>query len=176
VKTADIHFFEKDAALRRRLHLDILPSAQQRLWPELEGIPAISRSMAGRPLLCGWASSISGFRFLLQRNFEPRQLFDHFPSLRQGRRLQSKLNTLSVEMERGGSLELSFFGGLTLGRVGEPESARSHSLRVASLLDLAGLKCAVVQERALRKDYLDIAALLKSGIRLSEALGAARAL
>ena len=54
--------------------------------------------------------------------------------------------------------------------------ADGHGLRVASLLDLAGMKAAVVQERALRKDYLDLTTLLKSGIQLADALGAASAL
>jgi len=157
--------------------LDILPAAQQRLWPELEGIPRQFVLYGGTAiaLRLGHRQSVD-FDFFSSEAFEPAQLLEEIPLLRAGRRLQSKLNTLSVEVDRGGSVELSFFGGLTLGRVGEPERAAGHSLRVASLLDLAGLKVAVIQERALRKDYLDIEALLKSGVVLAEALGAARAL
>jgi hypothetical protein len=44
------------------------------------------------------------------------------------------------------------------------------------LLDLAATKVAVIQQRAERKDYLDIAALLEHGIELARALGAAAAL
>ncbi|MBI2947332.1 MAG: nucleotidyl transferase AbiEii/AbiGii toxin family protein [Verrucomicrobia bacterium] len=58
----------------------------------------------------------------------------------------------------------------------EPARARDNGVAVASKLDLAATKARVVVERAERKDYLDLAALLKSGISLTDALGAARAL
>jgi hypothetical protein len=53
---------------------------------------------------------------------------------------------------------------------------RENGLWIASLLDLAALKLAVVQQRAEAKDYLDLYAILRSGISLEEGLGAARAL
>lgn len=71
---------------------------------------------------------------------------------------------------------LSFFGGLTLGRTGDPELARDHGLAVASLRDLGGTKAGVIQQRAMSKDYLDIAALVKAGVPLAEMLAAASAL
>jgi hypothetical protein len=40
-------------------------------------------------------------------------------------------------------------------------------------LDLAGLKAAVVTQRAESKDYLDLLALVEHGINLSRAMGAA---
>ncbi len=45
-----------------------------------------------------------------------------------------------------------------------------------ALLDLAGTKAAVVQVRAEAKDYLDLDAILTSGIDLPHALGAASAI
>ncbi|MHC1789829.1 hypothetical protein [Solidesulfovibrio sp.] len=45
---------------------------------------------------------------------------------------------------------------------------------MASLLDIAGTKVAVVQKRAEAKDYLDIDALLQHGIALPTALAAGR--
>lgn len=71
---------------------------------------------------------------------------------------------------------LSFFGNLTLGRTGEPEAAQNHGLAVAALRDLGGTKVAVIQQRAMSKDYIDIAALLKAGVPLAEMLAAAGAL
>lgn len=44
------------------------------------------------------------------------------------------------------------------------------------MLDLAGTKAAVIQQRAERKDYLDLAALLQAGVSLEQAIGAAGAL
>ncbi len=47
-----------------------------------------------------------------------------------------------------------------LKRVRPPEIAPDNQVAVASLLDLAGTKVAVVQQRAEAKDYLDIEAIL----------------
>ena len=43
---------------------------------------------------------------------------------------------------------------------------------VAALVDLAGMKAAVVQQRAEAKDYIDLDALLQAGIELPTALSA----
>jgi hypothetical protein len=73
-------------------------------------------------------------------------------------------------------VKVSIFGGLRLGRVGDPSIASDTGVRVASLLDLAAQKVRVVQVRAERKDYLDVATLIGQGIPLARALGAAQAL
>jgi hypothetical protein len=157
--------------------LDVLPETQLRLWPELKQVPPRFVLYGGTAitLRLGHRRSVD-FDFFSTDPFEPEELFQSIPMLSGARRLQSRRNTLSVELDRNGSVELSFFGGLTLGRVGEPEATSDQVSRVASSLDLAGMKAAVVQQRALRKDYLDMAALLRSGIRLVDALGAAQAL
>ena len=62
-------------------------------------------------------------------------------------------------MDRGGPVQLSFFGNFDLGQVAEPELAEGPGIRVASLIDLAGMKAAVVTQRAEVKDYADIDAL-----------------
>ena len=49
-------------------------------------------------------------------------------------------------------------------------------LPVASLLDIAAQKVRVVQVRAERKDYLDLVTLFEHGVRLPQALGAAKAI
>ena len=50
-------------------------------------------------------------------------------------------------------------------------------MRIASLLDLAGTKASVVQQRAEAKDYVDIDAILKDGrIDLPTALASAKAI
>jgi hypothetical protein len=87
---------------------------------------------------------------------------------------QSSANTLTVTVNRGGPVQLSFFGDLGLGQVAPEEVAEGPLLKVASLLDLAGMKAAVVTQRAEVKDYLDIHALLtKANIPLSKMLAAA---
>ncbi|MDP9052828.1 MAG: hypothetical protein M3N93_00775 [Acidobacteriota bacterium] len=55
---------------------------------------------------------------------------------------------------------------------GTPEQVRDMPLHIASLLDIAGTRAAVVQKRAEVKDYLDIDALLQQGIDLPTVLAA----
>jgi hypothetical protein len=74
-------------------------------------------------------------------------------------------------------VKLSFFGVPRLARLREPHIAESNGSRVASLLDLAGTKASVVQQRAEAKDYIDIDAILTDGrINLAMALSAAQAI
>jgi hypothetical protein len=50
------------------------------------------------------------------------------------------------------SVDFDFFAISSMRRVAAPSVARDNGLRVASLLDLAGMKAAVVQQRAEAKD------------------------
>ena len=59
-----------------------------------------------------------------------------------------------------------------MGQVAARERPEGRSFHVASLLDLAGTKVAVVQKRAEMKDYLDIDALLQHGVDLPTMLAA----
>jgi hypothetical protein len=76
----------------------------------------------------------------------------------------------------GADVKLSFFGGITFGRIGEPEATADSTLRAASLVDLAGTKIKVLLQRIEAKDYLDIVALLDDGLPLATILGAGRTL
>jgi hypothetical protein len=88
---------------------------------------------------------------------------------------QIAADMLTCRVERGGPVLVSFFGGLGLGQVAAREQARDIRLHVASLLDIAGTKAAVVQKRAEVKDYLDIDAILQQGIDLPTLLAAGMA-
>lgn len=83
-------------------------------------------------------------------------------------------NILTCRIERDGPVLVSFFGELGLGQAAPRDQAQGRALYVASLLDVAGTKVAVVQKRAEVKDYLDIDALLQHGIGLPTALAAGR--
>lgn len=73
-------------------------------------------------------------------------------------------------------IKISFFGDLAFGRVDEPSKFSDNGVIVAGLLDLAAQKMKVIQQRAEAKDYIDIFTLLRSGITLERALGAAQTL
>jgi hypothetical protein len=91
--------------------------------------------------------------------------------------LQREPNTLSCLIDRSGPVKLSFFGVPNLPRLRAPAIAPDNGLRIASLLDLAGTKAAVVQMRAEAKDYVDIDALLLDGrVDLPTAIGCAQTL
>ena len=122
-------------------------------------------------LRLGHRASID-FDFFSNASFDPDQLAAKMPYLRDAEHLQVAPNTLTCRVDRGGPVLVSFFGGLGLGQVAAPEQVRDMPLHVASLLDIAGTKAAVVQKRAEVKDYLDIDALLRQGIDLSTVLAA----
>lgn len=156
--------------------LSTLPLAQQRLWPELAAVPRRFVLYGGTALALRLEHRISeDFDFFSSLPFEPSLLEGELPLLREGTRLQSAANTLTVLLDRGGPVKLSFFGGLSLRRLQDPERVIGPGLQVASLLDLAATKAAVVQERAESKDYLDLDRLLVEGIDLSMTLAAGRA-
>jgi len=158
-------------------HLQILPPAQRRLWGELPQVPKDFVLYGGTAvgLWLGHRSS-EDFDFFSSKPFVPAELLPRIPFLAGGLLRQSEPNTLTLTVDRAGPVKVSFFGGLRLGRVGEPERAPDTGLLVASRLDLAATKVAVVQQRAERKDYLDLAALLRAGLGLADMLGAAAAL
>jgi hypothetical protein len=81
---------------------------------------------------------------------------------------------MSHSLQRN-SIYLSFFSVPRLRRTGEIAKAPVTGLKIASLLDLAGTKAAVVQRRA--EAYIDIAAILSEGsVDLSLALASVLAI
>lgn len=157
--------------------LEILPSSQRRLWDEMRGaIPAGFVLYGGTALALRLGHRASeDFDFFSNEAFLPAELEARVPFLAGAERLQASPNTLVSRVDRGGPVKVSFFGGLPLRRVADPEPAEENGVLVASLLDLAATKVKVVQDRAEAKDYLDVSRLLEEGIELSEALGSAQA-
>lgn len=157
--------------------LTSLPGPLACLWPELRDIPSLFILYGGTAiaLRLGHRQSVD-FDFFSAAALDPDTLIQDVPLLAGAERLQSGPNTLTVVLHRGEPVKLSFFGAIPFGRVGTPDQATDNSLWVASLLDLAAVKMTVVQQRAEKKDYLDIYAILTQGIRVEEALGAAKAI
>jgi hypothetical protein len=154
---------------------DILPVAQQRLWPELAETPDHFTLYGGTAiaLRLGHRQSVD-FDFFSPVKFEPRTLLQAIPYLDKAEILRSAPNELIVNVNRYGPVQLSFFGNFDLGQVAEEELVDGPRFKVAPLIDLAGMKVAVVTQRAETKDYIDIHALLtKAKISLSTMLAAA---
>src|SRR5579872_989451 len=158
--------------------VDVLPQAQRRLWSELGDTPSEFTLYGGTAiaLRLGHRQSID-FDFFCQTSFEPDTLLKDIPYLRGAVIRQSSPNTLTTTVDRGGPVQVSFFGALDLGQVESPDVIKDPNLAIASLIDLAGTKAKVIIQRVEPKDYIDIAVLMsKGGIPLANMLAAASAI
>jgi hypothetical protein len=158
--------------------LDILPPPQRRLWDELAAVPGEFVLYGGTALALhlGHRESLD-FDFSGNKPLDPAELVPAVSFLVGAIVTQREPHTFSCTVDRGGVVKLSFFGLPGFPRLSPPLIAPDNGLQVASLLDLAGTKAAVVQVRAEARDYIDIDALLTYGaIDLPTALGAARAI
>ena len=158
--------------------LDALPAAQRALWPELVAVPKqfVLYGGTGLALRLGHRESID-FDFFSHDPLDHRALEAKLPFLRTAETLQESADTRTVIIHRADApVKLSFFGGITFGRVGDPDLTTDGVLRVASTLDLAGTKVKALLQRVEAKDYRDVAALLGQGVALLDILGAGRAL
>ncbi len=157
---------------------DILPPAQQILWPLLGQIEHGFVLYGGTAvaLYHGHRQSVD-FDFFGDPAFDPFQLKAKYEFLKMGEMIQTAENTLSVLVPSPqGEVKFSFFGGLKFGRAAAPSVCNDTLVRLASPLDLTVQKLKVIQVRSESKDYLDLDCLLQKGVDLAEALGAARAL
>jgi Nucleotidyl transferase AbiEii toxin, Type IV TA system len=132
----------------------------------LYGGTAIALRLGHRPSVdFDWFASVP---------FVPDALMRKVPYLRGATVRQSAPDTLSVTVDRGGPVQVSFFGGLDLGQVAPADIAIGPGIKVGSLIDLAGLKVAVVTQRAELRDYIDVHTLLtRANIPLADMLASA---
>ena len=160
------------------MHLDILPPAQRAFWDDdLDTLPR------GWVLYGGTAIALHvghrqsrDFDFFATDPLDRTALRRGCPVLADARTLQDEPDTLTVVAEKAGvPIKLSFFGGIGLGRVGEPLRVNGVA-RVASRLDLLATKLATVTQRIEPRDYVDIAALLTAGLSINEGVAALLAL
>ncbi len=158
--------------------LDILPAPQRRLWDELAAVPAEFVLYGGTAIALhlGHRQSMD-FDFFGSQLFDPAKLGADIPFMAAATITQREPNTLGGIVDRGGPVRLSFFGLPGIPHLAPPRVAPDNRLQVASLLDLAGTKASVVQQRAEAKDYRDLDAILRDGgIDLPTALAAAKAI
>jgi len=162
--------------------MDILPPAQQQLWPELRPAAQLGFALYGGTAIAlrlGHRASVD-FDFFSEKPLDRIALYAALPFLAKCLVLQDQPNTLTVNVPFAGAehehVKVSFFGTIGFGRVGEPEVTEDGVLQVASLDDLMATKVKVVLQRAEAKDYRDIAAMVGVGVDLAKGLSAARAL
>lgn len=156
---------------------DILPQPQKDLWLELKDVPDSFILYGGTAiaLQLGHRESVD-FDFFGSEAFDPDDLLNSIPALKNAQITQRDKNTLSVKVNRSGEVYLSFFGMPNIKSIIPPLETNDGIMKVASLIDLAGMKANVVQKRAEWKDYVDLVALMDAGITLPMALSAGRAI
>jgi len=153
--------------------LEILPAAQQQLWPELRPTEELGFVLYGGTAIAlrlAHRQSVD-FDFFHSRPIDQAALRQALPFLRTSSVRQDRGNTFQVVTPSG--VSISFFGGLDFGRAGQPERTNDGVVRVASLTDLMATKLKVILQRSEAKDYQDIAAMVRAGVRVDVGLAAA---
>lgn len=158
--------------------LDILPPPQRALWDELSAVPRefVLWGGTGLALHLGHRQSVD-FDFFADSDVDLDRLLATNPLLQGARTLLRTPGSLSVLVDRGGPVKMSFFDvpGV-LHPINPPHVVPENGLAVASLLDLAAMKAKVICDRAEQKDYLDVDAVLtQGGLTLAEVLSAGQA-
>ena len=159
------------------LHLNILPEAQLELWPLLKDIPKEFILYGGTAvaLQLGHRTSVD-FDFFSDLPLNQEKLLQEFPLLKKYSLVRPEINTINCIMDlKNGPVKLQFLANLgdRQKRIVKPILAPDNQLQIASLKDLFATKLNTIQNRADCKDYLDIDAIIKSGISLEEGLGCA---
>jgi hypothetical protein len=143
--------------------MDILPSAQRLVWPELRAAAALGFVLYGGTAIAlrlGHRFSVD-FDFFSEEPLERENLRSVFPFMERATTLQDRGNTLTLLVPAADDqpVKISFFGGIDFGRVGEPDWTPDGVLQVAALEDLLATKLKVILQRAEAKDYRDLAAM-----------------
>jgi hypothetical protein len=153
----------------------ILPKAQQEIWPLLAPTPGLSFVLYGGTAVAlhlGHRISVD-FDFFRTEPLDKKDIETSIAFMRDAQTIQEDENTLVVIAPmRSGPVKVSFFGGIAIGRINEPQRTKDATLLVASLEDLLATKLKAIMDRAEAKDYRDISAMLSAGTSLEKALGA----
>lgn len=156
--------------------IGILPPPQRSLWDELRQTPPGFVLYGGTALALRLGHRHSeDFDFFSNISFVPESLRKSIPYLEGAEISQMEPNTLTAIVGRKGPVKVSFFGGVALNRVHDPDVTADNEIQVASLLDVAATKLSTIQQRAQARDYEDVAAIVNAGVTLAKAIGAATA-
>lgn len=159
-------------------HYETLPSAQRTLLPQFAPLDERGFVLYGGTALAlrlGHRQSVD-FDFFSDSPLD-RQHIMKIPIFKNATIVQDEPDAFGAIVHSDDTdVNVSLFGNISFGRVGEPERSEDGSLSVASVDDLFATKLKVLLQRIEAKDYLDIVALIASGASLERGLGAARTL
>jgi hypothetical protein len=149
--------------------LDTLPETQRAMWDALAPSIDLDFVLYGGTavaLRLGHRTSLD-FDFFRAEALNKDQIRDRFAFMSSAKIVQDALNTLVLST---GQAKVSFFGGISIGRIKAPSLTEDGVLLVASPEDLLATKLKAILDRAEVKDYIDIAALLHAGVSLARSL------
>jgi hypothetical protein len=163
--------------MRQRLDpkLSVLPAAQQEIWPHLAPAPQLAFVLYGGTAIAlhlGHRESLD-FDFFRSDPMDKAQVRKALIFAGQAEILHDAPDTLVILAEMpSGPVKVSFFSGISFGRVNDPLETVDGKLLVASLHDLMATKLKAVLDRAEARDYKDIATMISAGISLPTGLSA----
>jgi len=174
---------ERTISMRTFAHqMAILPAEQQQTWPYLAPLVPLGFVLYGGTAIAlrlGHRASVD-FDFFLDQPWRKSLVLKTIPFLAHAQTVQDTPDTWTVLALPPGApgaspnpVKLSFFGAITLGRIGEPELTVDGVVCVASREDLLAHKLKVMLQRVEAKDYIVVAALLRSGVALETGLAGA---
>ena len=154
-------------------NLSILPEAQRNIWPKLNQIHPCFTLYGGTAIALQLGHRISvDFDFFSNRSFLSDEIISQLSSTFLVQEiLQAGKNTLTCSIQSNEeNILFSFFGDLGVGSLKKTVVSSSNDLRIASLDDLFIMKLKAILGRVEEKDFIDIAALLRAGYKIEEAL------
>ncbi|MBQ7585621.1 MAG: nucleotidyl transferase AbiEii/AbiGii toxin family protein, partial [Desulfovibrionaceae bacterium] len=155
--------------------LSILSEAQRQIWPMLAKTKECGLVLYGGTALTlrlGHRESVD-FDFFSSEKFEYQnsKLFKLIPFINKSKIMQEGENTLTFETEN--KVKISFFGNINFGCINYPDLTSDNNIYIASILDIMATKLKTLLQRVAIKDYLDIAEIIKHGVKLEKGLSAA---
>lgn len=158
-----------------------LAPPQRELWPELRPSVELGFVLYGGTavsLHLGHRRSID-FDFFHDQGLVKDEIRAALGFMRRATTLQDSKDTLVVLVPRSGpgshhGVKVAFFGGMSYGRIGDPLLCDDGVARIASFGDLMAHKLKVILQRSEKKDYQDIAAMIRAGCPVAPGLAAAR--
>jgi hypothetical protein len=154
---------------------DVLPAAQKEIWTGLAAAPGLGLVLYGGTAVAlhlGHRVSVD-FDFFSAAPLDKERIVRSFAFMANAVVIQEAEDTLvAIATMASGTVKVSFFGGISTGRINDPMQTEDGMLLVASLEDLLATKLKAILDRAEAKDYRDISALLSAGVLLDRALGA----
>jgi hypothetical protein len=155
--------------------LSALPVAQREIWASLAPASRLKFVLYGGTAIAlhlGHRVSVD-YDFFRSEPLNKNQIRETLRFVKGATVLQDTPDTLVVLATMpSGSVKLSFFGSLNLGRVNDPLQTCDGTMLVASLDDLMATKLKTTLQRAEAKDYRDIAAMIAAGVSLPVGLSA----